>query len=164
MSQREDHRQQTAGEQLPKDDSPNRAPRGDRGTDERVGFRNALGEQVISEEAIKNLQQEVEFELGPDAGEHESSHNRHAALLFGVKLRNKNAKWDIAEKTKKKNRQAQTFSSSLFTNSLRSTGSVQAIELAQILARPLVSCFYTPMMHSALLYSLDSPFEADPCE
>jgi anaerobic ribonucleoside-triphosphate reductase len=39
-------------------------------------------------------------------------------LLFGAKLRNKNAKWEIAEKTKKKNRQAQTFLSSLFTNSL----------------------------------------------
>jgi hypothetical protein len=126
VSQREDHRQQTAREQLPKDDSPNR------GTDERVGFRNALGEQVIGKESIKNLQQEVEFELGPDAGEHERSHNRHAALLFGVKLRNKNAKWEIAEKTKKKNRQAQTFSSSLFTNSLPSTRPFQAIELAQI--------------------------------
>jgi hypothetical protein len=76
--------------------------------------------------------------------------------MLGVKLRNKNAKWEIAEKTRKKNRQAQTFSSSLFTNSLPSTGPVQAIELAQIFGRPLVSCFYTSMMRSALLYTLDS--------
>jgi hypothetical protein len=53
-------------------------------------------------------------------------------LLFGVNLRNKNAKWAIAEKAKKKSRQAQTFSSSLFTDSLPSTGPVQAIELAEI--------------------------------
>jgi hypothetical protein len=62
-------------------------------------------------------------------------------LLFGVKLRNKNAKWEIAEKTKKKNRQAQTFSSSLFTNSLPSTGPVQPIELAQIFGRTVCQLF-----------------------
>jgi hypothetical protein len=56
-------------------------------------------------------------------------------LLFGVKLRNKSAKWEIAEKTKKKSRQAQTFSSSLFTQSFPSTGPVQAIEVAQIFRR-----------------------------
>jgi hypothetical protein len=82
-------------------------------------------------------------------------------LLFGAKLRNKNAKWEIVEKTKKKNRQAQTFSSSLFTNSLPVDGPVQAIELAQIFGRSLVSCFYTLMMYSALLYTLDSAFGAD---
>jgi hypothetical protein len=103
------------------------------------------------------LQQEIELELGPDTGEHESRHNRHAAWLFGVNLRNKNAKWEIGEKTKKKSRQAQTFSSSFFTNSLPSTRPVQAIELAQIFGRPLVNCFYIPMMHSALLYTWIRP-------
>jgi hypothetical protein len=38
--------------------------------------------------------------------------------MFGVKLRNKNAKWEVAEKAAKNNRQVQTFSSSLFTGSL----------------------------------------------
>jgi hypothetical protein len=53
--------------------------------------------------------------------------------MFGVKLRNKNAKWEVAEKAAKNNCQVQTFSSSLFTGSLPvEFGSVQAIELARI--------------------------------
>jgi len=96
MPERKDHRQQSAREHLPKNDSPNGAPLGDRATDERVGFRYALGQHVVGKESVKNLQQHVELELRPDAGKHERSHRGHTELLICVRLRNKNAKGKAA--------------------------------------------------------------------
>jgi hypothetical protein len=100
--------------------------------------------------------------LGPDAGEHERSHNRHAALLFGVKLRNKNAKWEIAEKTKKKTRQVRTFSSSLFTNSLPVDWTSPSNRISRNFSTGCLSGVFTLQRSIRCYFTLCTPLGSDP--